>query len=786
MPVLMRGFRRHWLFTLFLLGGAVFRLLVQLAYQPALLYIDSFRYLNDLGAYFPDGVEPVGYEVLLLGPGLAIGNLSFVVLVQHLLGLALGVGIYALLCRIGARRWIAALAAAPVLLDAYQLQIEHNIMSDLLFQVVLLAVVLLLTWWGAPGPAVAVIAGAVLAVAVMVRVVGVTLVVPAALFVLLAGGRYPWDGWQRRLLSAGAFLGGFAAFLGCYGLYHADWTGTFGIGGSNGSVVYGRTAMVADCAHLKLSPQEQLVCPTDPPQVRQANGIDYYVNYFHNPGVIATLPPGMDVEAVERSFALQVLVQQPWDVINGVLTDFGKGFALVRTQAPGDVPLDRWQFQTSYPLYAPQWYVAEWSQLYDNGTLSVNASLAGFLRAYQLDGGYTPGAVLGVAGLIGIAGALGLGRARFSGLRAMCLLTAGMGGTVLFTAAAMEFSWRYQLPGLVLLPLAGALGITAMTGRRPDYPAGGPGPRRMTRAAPTELDKETRMPAAFLRAADEPDDAGRAAVDEVDHAALADFRQRYGDRRFAPVVVLIAAYNEQDSIGTVLATSPEISCGLAVDVMVVVDGATDATADVALSHGAFTCIAPINRGQGAALRLGYRLAAQRGARYIITTDADGQYDMSELPLLLRPLIEDRADFVTGSRRLGRLENTDLLRRAGTYAFAWLVSVLTRQRITDTSFGFRGMKAEVPNSVRLEQPQYQSSELLVGVLSRGYRVLEQPMTMLARTAGRSKKGNNLWYGFRYARVVLGTWWRERPRKPAAAGPVPIKRSAGQPVRAGERT
>jgi hypothetical protein len=786
MPVLMRGLRRHWLFTLFLLGGAVFRLLVQLAYHPALLYFDSFRYLNDLGAFFPDGVEPVGYEILLLGPALAVGNLGFVVLVQHLLGLALGVGIYALLCRVGARRWVAALAAVPVLLDAYQLQIEHNIMSDLLFQVLLLAVVLVLTWRGAPGPVVAMTAGAVLAVAVMVRVVGVTLVVPAALFVLLAAGRHPWDGWRRRLLATGTFVAGFAAFLGCYGLYHADWTGTFGIGGSNGSVVYGRTAVVADCAHLNLTRQERLVCPRDPRPVRQANGIDFYVNYFHNPGFIATLPPGMDVEAVQRSFATQVFLQQPWDVISGVLTDFGKGFAFVRTQAPGDVPLDRWQFQTTYPLYAPQWYVAEWSQLYDNGTLSVDAPLAGFLRAYQLGGGYTPGVVLGLAGLIGIAAVLGIGRARHSGLRAMCLLTAGMGGGVLFTAAAMEFSWRYQLPGLVLLPLAGALGITAITGRRPDYLAGAPGTRRLTRTASPEVDKENRMPAAFLRAADEPDDADRVEVDEVDQAALADFQARYGDRQFAPVVVLIAAYNEQDSIGTVLATSPEISCGHPVDVLVVVDGATDATADIALSHGAFTCIAPTNRGQGAALRLGYRLAALRGARYIITTDADGQYDMSELPLLLRPLVEDRADFVTGSRRLGRLESTDLLRRAGTYAFAWLVSVLTRQRVTDTSFGFRGMKAEVPNSVQLEQPQYQSSELLVAVLSRGYRVLEQPMTMLARAAGRSKKGNNLWYGFHYAKVVLGTWRRERHRKPMVVGPLPVSFQPGEPLRAGERT
>ena len=144
----------------------------------------------------------------------------------------------------------------------------------------------------------------------------------------------------------------------------------------------------------------------------------------------------------------------------------------------------------------------------------------------------------------------------------------------------------------------------------------------------------------------------------------------------------------------------------------------------------------------------------------MTTDADGQYDLAELPRLLEPLIAGEADFVTGSRQLGANESTDPVRRLGTRVFAGLVSLLTGQRVTDTSFGFRAMRAEIPATVTLTQPQYQSSELLIGILSRGYRVVERPMTMRRRVQGRSKKGGNLIYGLRYARVVLGTWWRER--------------------------
>jgi glycosyltransferase involved in cell wall biosynthesis len=277
----------------------------------------------------------------------------------------------------------------------------------------------------------------------------------------------------------------------------------------------------------------------------------------------------------------------------------------------------------------------------------------------------------------------------------------------------------------VLLPAAGALGLRALLGAPP--------------------------PDSFPEPADEK--------------ALAEFTERYGEPRLPEVTVLIAAYNEADTIGPVLSSVPAECLGLSVAPLVVVDGATDATAEVARAHGAYTCAVPVNRGQGAALRLGYHVARAGGARYIVTTDADGQYDMAELPILLRPLIDGEADFVTGSRRLGANESTDRVRRLGTRVFAGLVSLLGRQRVTDTSFGFRAMRAEVTGAVRLTQPQYQSSELLVGLLCRGYRVVERPMTMRRRAGGKTKKGNNFVYGLRYARVVLSTWLRERANRGA---------------------
>ena len=138
---LVPALRRHWLVSILLLAGLVLRLLAQIAYRPALLYIDSVKYLYNA---WP-GTDPVGYKVPLKAI-LLFGNLETVAAVQHLLGLAMAVALYAVLIRRGAARWLAALAVAPVLLDAYQLQIEQTIMPDVWFEALIVAGLTLLLW----------------------------------------------------------------------------------------------------------------------------------------------------------------------------------------------------------------------------------------------------------------------------------------------------------------------------------------------------------------------------------------------------------------------------------------------------------------------------------------------------------------------------------------------------------------------------------------------------------------------------------------------------------------
>ena len=262
----------------------------------------------------------------------------------------------------------------------------------------------------------------------------------------------------------------------------------------------------------------------------------------------------------------------------------------------------------------------------------------------------------------------------------------------------------------------------------------------------------------------------------VDDAAVAAFIQAYGELAtgLPPVAIVIAAYNEAGAVGPVIKALPEQVCGLATVAIVVADGCRDGTAKEAMTAGAMVCDVPVNRGQGAALRLGYRLARDGGAAYIVTTDADGQYNAAEIERVLAPVVAGEADFATGSRRLGSQETKDFIRKAGVLFFAGTLSLLTGQKISDTTFGLRAMRAEVTGAVRLEQPQYQASELLIGIITHGYKVAEVPATIHRRRIGESKKGqnplyrlhlpgvNNLFYGLRFARVIYGTWWRERQR------------------------
>ena len=257
-------------------------------------------------------------------------------------------------------------------------------------------------------------------------------------------------------------------------------------------------------------------------------------------------------------------------------------------------------------------------------------------------------------------------------------------------------------------------------------------------------------------------DAELERLDPVERGAAMAFLGTHRPGLGAPLAIVIPAYNEEPTVAGVIAEIPRSAGGMKLEVIVVVDGAKDATASKAAAAGALVCDVPVNRGQGAALKLGYWLARARGAKVIATIDADGQYEPEELGRVVEPILANEADFVSGSRRLGAELTTDRTRHLGVLVFGALISVLVRHRITDPACGIRAMRSEVTADVVLEQPQYQASELMISAALHGYRLAEVPTTMRDRGvhATGTKKGGNFGYGVRFARAALRTWMRDR--------------------------
>ena len=240
------------------------------------------------------------------------------------------------------------------------------------------------------------------------------------------------------------------------------------------------------------------------------------------------------------------------------------------------------------------------------------------------------------------------------------------------------------------------------------------------------------------------------------------FDERYPGLKLSAAVGLICAYEEEANIGAVLAAMPEEACGLAMSTLVVVDGGGDRTDRVSFDAGAITFVLVENLGHGYALRVGYSLCIELGAQYVVTLDADGQNDPAEIPVMLQPLVDGEADFVVASRRLGHDTTTDRFRKAGVRVFSWVMSAMGGTKLTDTSNGYRALRSLMLDDVvhRLTQSQYQTAELLIVCMKRGWRVTERPTVWLPRSSGTTKKGKNYLFGFRYGRVVFTTWWRER--------------------------
>jgi glycosyltransferase involved in cell wall biosynthesis len=201
-------------------------------------------------------------------------------------------------------------------------------------------------------------------------------------------------------------------------------------------------------------------------------------------------------------------------------------------------------------------------------------------------------------------------------------------------------------------------------------------------------------------------------------------------------IAIVPARNEEASLGPLLAEIRAAESDLGI--VVINDGSTDATAQVAVSAGVPVVNLPFNVGIGGTVQTGYQYALEHGYDVAIQVDGDGQHDPSEIGRVLEPIFQDRADLVVGTRFVsgGGYRGTRL-RRVGIRIFAKVVSLMVGQRVSDTTSGFRAVNRKALRLFAAQYPHdYPEVESIVLLSRHGLRMLEVPVQMRVRETGAS--------------------------------------------------
>ncbi len=298
-----------------------------LGYQPVMFFNDSFDYLHVATDPYPHPLRPDGYAFLLyiLKP---FHSFALVAALQHLMGLGMGVMIYALLRRkFGLPGWGAALAAAPVLLDAYQLQLEHLVLSDTLFTFLVMSAVTLLLWHDRPSWKIAAAVGLIVGMAWLTRSVGMPVLLGVLVFMLIRR-----SGWKPIAVTLAACMLPVLAYMGWY---KAD-SDKFAITESNGIFLYARVYKFADCHQMKDLPVREYPLCTETNRLPNSQDGIWNAQSPLNRYTGTRFSP--ENNALGNDFAKRAITAQPGDYLQVVAHDFFRVFRWERTVFPTRPP----------------------------------------------------------------------------------------------------------------------------------------------------------------------------------------------------------------------------------------------------------------------------------------------------------------------------------------------------------------------------------------------------------------------------------------------------------------
>lgn len=226
------------------------------------------------------------------------------------------------------------------------------------------------------------------------------------------------------------------------------------------------------------------------------------------------------------------------------------------------------------------------------------------------------------------------------------------------------------------------------------------------------------------------------------------------------ILVKMAAYNEGNNIRDVLGKMPGD-----VDVLVIDDGSSDNTVEIATQYGAYVIKHPVNLGQGSADITGFMYALENNYEFVVEMDADGQHDPKDIPLFIKELERSDLDIVTGSRILGSTHaDNSALRKFFLPYYTKLLNRLTGYNLTDSLCGFKAyrmskIKENQDVFDQVIETQYLASELYIRFAHRGFKVTEIPIHISNRKTGISRKGI-FRYGLRILKIMFRVWLLEK--------------------------
>jgi hypothetical protein len=428
----------NWVFLLVVGAGIALRVLTMVAYEPSLPLRsgDAYQYLRraitlSLGTSY----HPFVYSAMLK-PLILTGTLTWVTAAQHLAGLAVGVMLYLALRRFGLHPAVAALGAAPVMLDGYQLALEHQPLTETFFELLTVGAVVLAAWSGQPRLASAAAVGFLLGASVLIRFAGLAILPAIIAFWLVRRVR-----WTRLVALVAVFL---IPLVG-YALWFQSQTGSFALTNRNGFYLYGRVAAFADCKTVDVPAAERIFCPEN---LEHPPGRGLF-----NSGLPYSVRSDPKNNALASSFSRRMIRAKPGAFAEAVITDFGRYFV---TRANQDD--ERWLMPDALSPRDEQ-HVPRGIDL----EFRLRSQPASVLRAWQ-ENVWLYGPLLGACLLVGLVGGIaGWARANRPPVGPEALLfTFAAVGVLLFPTIFAVYHFRYYVPAIPFAGPAAALGASVL------------------------------------------------------------------------------------------------------------------------------------------------------------------------------------------------------------------------------------------------------------------------------------------------------------------------------------